>query len=244
MSNYLSKVHTKLITVCYNYYGDGMKINNKMISIIYKAVLCIIGMFSLIATTGVLDGNLNLNIFSMFTTLSNLLCVIYFILDIIYLIRNYNKKTLVEWFPLLKGITTMAITLTLIVAHFILKMSFSFDSFSNISFLGLHYIVPIMTILDWILFDKKGFIKVYSPIIWTIAPAAYMIVAFNSAILGSGIGVSADSKYPYYFMDIDKLGMFRVALNTLFTTVIYLGIGYIYYFIDRLMIRKRKKRTN
>ncbi len=107
----------------------------------------------------------------MFTTLSNLLCVMYFILDIIYLMHNYNKKTLVEWFPLLKGITTMAITLTLIVAHFVLKMSFSFVSFTNMSFLGLHYIVPIMTILDWILFDKKGFIKVYSPIVWTAVPA-------------------------------------------------------------------------
>lgn len=221
-----------------------MKISNKMISITYKAVLCIVGTFSLIATTGILDGNLNLNIFSMFTTLSNLLCVIYFILDIIYLIHNYDKKTLVEWFPLLKGIATMAITLTLIVAHFVLKMSFSFDSFTNMSFLGLHYIVPIMTILDWILFDKKGFIKVYSPIVWTIAPAAYMIVAYNSAILGSGIGVSADSKYPYPFMDIDKLGVPTVILNTLIITIIYFAIGYIYYFIDRLMIRKRKKRTN
>lgn len=221
-----------------------MKINNKMISIIYKVVLCIVGMFSLIATTGVLDGNLNLNIFSMFTTLSNLLCVIYFILDIIYLIRNYNKKTLVEWFPLLKGITTMAITLTLIVAHFVLKMSFSFDSFYNISFLGLHYIVPVMTILDWILFDRKGFIKVYSPLVWTIAPAAYMIVAYNSALLGNGIGVNGDSKYPYFFMDVDKLGMPTVVLNTLIIAVIYFAVGYIYYFIDRLMIRRRKKRTN
>jgi len=221
-----------------------MKINNKMISIIYKAVLCIIGTFSLIATTGILDGNLNLNIFSMFTTLSNLLCVIYFILDIVYLIRNYNKKTLVEWFPLLKGITTMAITLTLIVAHFVLSMSFSFDSFYNMSFLGLHYVIPIMTVLDWILFDKKGFIKVYSPIIWTIAPAAYMIVAYNSAILGNGIGMDSTSNYPYPFMDIDKLGATTVTLNMLFVGVIYLSIGYIYYFIDRLMIIKRKKRTN
>lgn len=215
-----------------------------MISIIYKAVLCIIGTFSLIATTGVIDGNLNLNIFCMFTTLSNLLCVIYFILDIVYLIRNYNKKTLVEWFPLLKGITTMAITLTFIVAHFVLRMSFSFDSFYDMSFLGLHYIVPTMTILDWILFDKKGFIKVYSPIIWTIAPAAYMIVAYNSAVLGNGIGVSPDSKYPYYFMDVDKLGIHAVVINTLIIAVIYFAIGYIYYFIDRLMIRKRKKRTS
>ncbi len=220
-----------------------MKIDNKMISIIYKAVLCIVGILSLIATTGVLDGNINLSIFGMFTTLSNLLCVIYFIFDIIYLIRNYNKKSLVEWWPFLKGITTMAITLTFLVAHFVLKMSFSFDSFSNMSFLGLHYVVPIMTILDWILFDKKGFIKVYSPIIWTIAPAAYMIVAYNSAIFGNGIGANTDSKYPYSFMDIDKLGVPTVILYTLFMGIIYLGIGYVYYFIDRLMIRKRKKKN-
>ena len=215
-----------------------------MISIIYKVVLCIVGIFSLVASTGVLDGNMNLNIFSMFTTLSNLLCVIYFILDIVYLIHNYNNKNMVEWFPLLKGITTMAITLTLIVAHFVLRMSFSFDSFYNMSFLGLHYIVPFMTILDWILFDNKGLIKVYSPLIWMIAPTVYMIVAYVSAFFGNGIGVNGDSKYPYNFLDIDKLGISKVVLNTLYIGIMFFVIGYIYYFIDKLMSGKFKKRTS
>ncbi len=221
-----------------------MKINNKLISIIYKVVLCIVGIFSLVATTGVLDGNLNLNIFTMFTTLSNILCIIYFIVDIIYLIHNYHKKTLVEWFPVLKGITTMAITLTFVVAHFVLNMSFSFDNYSNMAFLGLHYIIPIMTILDWVLFDKKGYMKIYSPIIWAIAPTVYMTIAYLSAFLGNGIGPNDDSKYPYFFMDIDTLGMGKVMFNTFFIAVLYITIGYVFYFIDKSMIRKRKKRTN
>ena len=86
--------------------------------------------------------------------------------------------------------------------------------------------------------DRKGFIKVYSPLVWTVAPAAYMLVAYNSAVLGNGIGVNGDSKYPYFFMDVDKLGIPTVVINTLIIAVIYFAVGYIYYFIDRLMIRR------
>lgn len=218
-----------------------MRICDKRISIIYKTILCIIGVFSLIAVTGVVDGSINLNVFGMFTILSNLLCVIYFTSDIIYLIHNYKNKYLVEWFPLLKGMTMMAITLTFVVAHFVLKLSFSFDTFKNASLLGLHYIVPIMTIFDWILFDKKGFIKKKNPIIWTILPIIYLTVAYICAFFGNGIGDNPNSKYPYSFMDIDSLGLNKVFINILIISVSYILIGYIYYLVDRILVRKRKK---
>lgn len=218
-----------------------MRIYNKKISIIYKVILCIVGIFSLVAVTGFIDGSTDLRILGMFTTLSNLLCVIYFSVDIFYLLIHYKSKAIVEWNPLLKGIVTMAITLTFLVAQFILKMTFSFDSFYNASFLGLHYIVPIMTVFDWILFDKKGYTKLYSPIIWSIFPILYMTICYICVYFGINIGVSSDSRYPYPFMDIDKFGISTVILYDFLMAIIYVSTGYIYCLIDNLMIKKRKK---
>lgn len=211
-----------------------MRIKNFKISIIYKLILIIFGIFSLICTTGFLDNQINLKIFQMFTTISNILCVVYFIIDFIYLLKN--KRT---FMPLLKGMITMSITVTFLVAHFMLKMSFSFNSFSGFSLLGLHYILPIMTIIDFILFDEKGLIKKNYPFIWIIIPYIYFLVAILYAKVGNGLGMG-NSKYPYPFIDIDKLGLSKVIVTIIIMTIGFILIGYFYYFVDKLLKHHEK----
>ena len=213
--------------------------NKIYISIIYKTFICLIGIFSIIATTGILDNNYMPGIFTMFTTLSNVLCVLYFIIDIVYLIKNRHKKRITTWCPVLKGMAMMCITVTFFVAEFILNMSFSFDCYSNISFLGLHYIVPLMTVFDWLFFDKKGLIKKNSPLIWCILPYSYFVIAMISAHYGNGLGVYTDTKYPYPFMDIDKLGLGKVSITLLLLSLCFILFGYIFYFIDKKMAEKK-----
>lgn len=215
-----------------------MLINNKKASIIYKLVLCIIGIISLIMTTGILDGNFNIKVFTMFTTLSNLFCILYFSIDIIYLLKNYKKKNVNDICPVIKYMATISVILTFIVAIFVLKMGVSFDSYINTSFLGVHYIIPIMTLLDWILFAKKGCIKKTDPLIWLIFPALYFLAAEIDAFLGTGFGVTGDSKYPYYFMDIEQLGIFKVLTTTLIMAIGCLITGYALYLIDRIQKSK------
>lgn len=212
-------------------------IKNKKLSIIYKVVLCVIAIISVILNIGFFTGKPIYRGLTMFTNLSNILCAIYFIIDIIYLIKNYNNKE-TTFLPSLKGIAMMSITVTFLVAQFVLKMKISFSSSYEISFIGLHYIVPIMTILDWVLFDKKGQIKMYSPLLWCLAPYLYFVSAIMSAQYGSGFGI--DSKYPYPFMDIEKLGINRVYLTLMILTLIFILIGYIYYIIDKKLSKKEK----
>lgn len=204
-------------------------------SIIYKLVLCIIIIFSLISTTGILDGKFVIEIFGMFTTLSNIACLLYFSVDIIYLIKNFDDKEKTKWCPLLKGMFTISITLTFVIAQFVLKMSFSFNSFKEAAFLGLHYIIPIMTLFDWLLFDEKGLIKKYYPLVWLIPPTLYFGVAMISARYGKGLGYFFDSKYPYPFMDIEANGFNKVMITSIIILIGYIFIGYIFYFIDKML---------
>ena len=67
-----------------------MKTNYK-ISFLSKITIFVIGLISIIATSGILDNNFNPNTFTMFTTITNSLCTIYFIIEAIYQIKNTFK---------------------------------------------------------------------------------------------------------------------------------------------------------
>ncbi|MDD3453074.1 MAG: Pr6Pr family membrane protein [Bacilli bacterium] len=218
-----------------------MRIKNKKISIIYKLIICLIAVFSIIAVTGILDNKLDLRVFSMFTTISNILCVIYFTIDILYITITKKDKSFI---PVLKGSVVTCMALTFITSAVILKMTFSFKTFYDSSFLGLHYIVPIMTFLDWVLFDVKGTIKKYEPFVWMIIPFIYTSTAFISAFLGGGLGISDTSKYPYQFMDIDEIGFINVSVTNIALFLFFIVTGYICFMIDKYIFSKNGNLTN
>lgn len=214
-----------------------MKTNYKL-SCGLKFLIFLIGVLSILATSGVLDGNLNIDIFTMFTTITNLSCTIYYLVEFIYQLKIKKNRTFSR---IIKNTLMMSITLTLLVAHFVLKMRFSFDTFMNMSFLGVHYIIPILIIIDWIIFEKKGKIKKVEPFIYLIMPAIYFIVALISAKFGHGLGCNSTSKYPYPFLDIEVLGIGKVLINCIVMKIGCLFIGYTYYFTDKLLSKTKKR---
>lgn len=153
-----------------------MYLQSKKLSVSFKLILVVFCAFGLLLSFGVFDGRFKLESLRFFTVLSNLLCFLYFLFDLFYLKKYFHDENKVTWNPILKGITTMSITVTLLVAHFLLGARFEMRTTMGISFLLLHYIVPIMTILDWLLFDKKGYIKKESPLVWTLGPLVYFLV--------------------------------------------------------------------
>jgi hypothetical protein len=140
--------------------------------------------------------------------------------------------------PHLKGIVMMSITVTLLVAHFLLT-GFTMGGSIAFSVNLLHYVVPIMTIFDWILFDRKGLIKKLSPVIWLVMPLVYLLYAMIAAQVGEGIGIG--SRYPYPFLDVDTLGVPVVAVTVAILIGVFLILGYVYYFIDYSLEKFKKK---
>jgi hypothetical protein len=214
-----------------------MRIRNKAASVSYKLLLTAVGVYGLLLGFGVFEGKFNLSMLNYFTVLSNLLCVVYFAADIVHIVRGGEGDV---WFPPLKGIATMAITVTLLVAHFILGMRFTMAGSLSMTLIIMHYAVPLMTIADWLAFDTKGLIKPRSPLVWTIGPMLYFVYAMIAARIGDGIGYG--SRYPYPFLDVDALGRGRVLLTVLVLVAFFVAIGYVYYGADRLLLRLGRKR--
>ena len=208
-----------------------------MISILYKIIIFVIGIFAVI--NGFFSSNLKFDIETIyyFTYQSNILVIIYFFLDIINIIKK-NKT----FYPRLKGAVTMSITVTFLIYHFLLSPTAEkYEGLGYIRNIILHYIVPIMTIFDYIIFDKKGIYKIIDPLLWLLIPFLYFAFILIRARLGEPF--SDGSYYPYFFVDIDKYGLKIVLRNVFFITIFFTILGYIEYFIDRLLKRLSKNKV-
>jgi hypothetical protein len=209
-----------------------MAVRNTAASVAYKLLTVLAGIFGLLLVSGVFEGRFHLSVLSYFTVLSNILCVVYFAADIVYILKTRRLGKAPVWCPALKGIAMMAITVTLLVAHFILGTRFTMGGSLSLTLLFTHYVVPLMTIADWLLFDPKGLLTWKSPLLWTIGPLVYFVYAMIAARIGDGIGYGG-SRYPYPFLDVDVLGFGTVLLWVLGLVVFFVALGYLWVLADK-----------
>ncbi len=210
-----------------------MIIKSKLFSAVWKSIVCISAIVGILLQCGVFSGKPDFSVLNYYTLMSNILCAVYFLPSVFCTLRN-NKKTLL---PQVKGALVMCITVTGMVYHFMLAGKFEMQGTLLISNILLHYVVPLMTVLDWILFDSKGNYTRYSPFLWLIAPLAYFVYVVVRVAGGALLGPYG-AKYPYYFMDIDALGFGTVMLINLVMVVFFLILGYIIVWIDHRLWSK------
>ena len=217
-------------------------IANIIFSIIYKSFIVIFAATGLAIGMGATRGGAHFQELAYFTYLSNLFVLIYFIINIIYslaYLKNHSYKNIINVFPKVKGAMTMCISITFLVYHFLLSsnnfaMSEPYHGY-NIANSLVHYIVPMMSMIDFIIFDKKGVYKKSDPLIWFLIPLVYFIFSIIRGALGKPF--SDGSRYPYFFIDIDKYGMAQIALNLILLALAFLLMGYLIYFIDSKFLK-------
>jgi hypothetical protein len=95
----------------------------------------------------------------------------------------------------------------------------------------LHYIVPSLTPLFWLLFAPKGALKWRDPLLWALYPLAY----FAYALLRGAL----DGKYPYPFMDIPKVGWASALTTVSIILIAYLLVGSVFVWLSRLLDRSQ-----
>lgn len=196
-------------------------IKSKKVSLIYEAILILIAIYGVFINTGLVP-----MAFLYYTTLSNILCMLYFADSIVRTLQNkpVNHN--------LKGAVTLAITVTMLIYWGILAPH-NFDIHTVNQLLGtlcVHLFVPLMTIFDWILFDKKGQFSRWAPLSWLAIPWVYYIFAVIGA--SANLTFANGQHYPYFFIDSNLLGWGPVLLIVLALTLFFLIFGYLFYFID------------
>ena len=228
-----------------------MFISNKLVSVIFKLIIIIICSIGLYRTSGMANAEKkkkdikNISVLIIyFTNLSNLLCLIYFFTSSIFMVFDIINHgvtgSAAVLFPQFKGAVVLCLLITLLVYNFLLvpqrKKEPSNDS--NVSFdftdICVHYIVPILSFSDWVLFDEKNVYTLFSPFLWIIIPLLYFVFILIRAKFGDNLK-AANSKYPYFFIDVDKIGIKRVLINTAILCVIFVILGYLILFFGYLL---------
>lgn len=214
-----------------------MYLQNRSLILTYRGLLVVAASLGILLELDVFKGHCHWDRFVFYTLLSNLACLLFFAAAFCQtaklLIKDAPNGDASLW-PHFKGAVTMLITVTLLVYHFMLaprliqNPDYGFWSLRNML---LHYVTPIMVILDWLLFDRKGGYRWYSPLLWLIIPVIYLIFILIRAEL-AGVISHTHSRYPYFFLDVDVLGVRKVVMFVLAIAVFFVVMGYIFRLVD------------
>lgn len=212
-----------------------MLVKNKNLSIIYKFIIVFCALLGVLTQCDAFGGFTKSEKLHYYTNISNLACALYFLLAAISVIKGRHSFAVQ-----IKGAVVMAITVTGLIYHFMLSQYFYMQDSTVFSNTLVHYVVPILSFFDWILFDDKGNYKHYSPFLWVLFPNGYFVYVLISVACGASLGI--DSRFPYPFIDIDILGAGRVALNVIVLNILFILLGYVFVIIDMGMKKLSAKR--
>ncbi|MDA3932096.1 MAG: Pr6Pr family membrane protein [Tenericutes bacterium] len=178
--------------------------------------------------------NFSLNALTYFTHQANLLVFI------VYTVFLFYDKKYKQTFITILYQAVVAIVLTSLVYHVMLRPIMSDPSFTENGLINLlaHTITPILVVAERVLFSTKGVLQRKQPILWLSFPMYYFVFTIVYASLGGVFrkGTEYESKYPYFFLNFKEngIGYFLVVVT------LVLIIGYSTYFLNRrIFLRKR-----
>lgn len=221
-----------------------MCIQNRLFSLLYKVVILAACGIGLLLSSGLLAGGLNASIFSYYNVLCATLCFVFYLFAAIWSAADLVKRgpagdTLFA--NHIKGGIVIGMLSSMLVYQF-LSVETLAQAPSVLGALLINYIVPILVLLDWALFDRKGRFRGSDPIVWLVVPYLYYTYVLVRAFFG--VVYLDGSKYPYFFINADRLSWTQVLINVLILSCVYLLMGYVLYIADSalgVIVKKAKE---
>lgn len=223
-------------------------IKNRSIQLIYQTVYIVLGVIGFIHSLGYFSQSFNFDFYLYYTNLSNYICLGIMIAIFVSTIKSANKKEdgFVQVAPKFKLMCVIMILVTCLVYNFLLaRENGVYNYFMSIGNLTNHLILPIMFVLDWVLFYEHGKVKWYYPLLCTIMPLIYVaFIIIRALIINATIGVGYSGLlYPYFFLDASTLGWGGVIGWVFALLIIFIAIGYIFYAFDNLKRWKENRKA-
>jgi hypothetical protein len=215
-------------------------IKNRTSQLIFQSFFCAIGLIGIVASLGIFDDitNLRWDFYVHFTNISNYLCIGIVFAELIHTAKK-SENSYVSTAPFLKFIGVLGILLTFLVFNFLLAGRPDRDPQANwrISSISFHVILPVMYVLDWILFYEHKKLKWFQPILSVVFPLLYVAFVFIRAAIVN-FNPEVPYLYPYFFLNLDTLGVAGVAKWVAILFVGFIVLGYIFYGIDKIIKSK------
>lgn len=212
-------------------------IKNRTVQLMFQTAFCTLGILGIIASFGTFNYTFRSDFYVHFTNLSNYLCIGIMFVELIETVKK-KEDSYTTKLPLLKFIGLTAILLTFFIFNFMLAGDREPELNFYINSVLFHIILPIMYFIDWILFYEHKKVKWYYPLVSVSFPVIYAIFIFIRAWI-LDFNPDAPYIYPYFFLNLDELGVFGVIKWIGILSIVFIVIGYVIFGLDKIS-KKRK----
>lgn len=197
----------------------------KLVLVSYKIVFAVL---TLVAVCVQLHYQLQrngsvINFFSFFTIESNLFAASVLLVSVSYLFFSKLKKD--DAFDYLRGAASLYMVVTGVVYVLLLSRA---DVQTPIPWVNavLHYIFPVVVLLDWIVDRPTQAISIRRAALWLAYPVGYLAYSLIRGPIAHW--------YPYPFLNVEKLGYLSVAVNSLVVAAGVILLSFLLVRISRL----------
>lgn len=136
----------------------------------------------------------------------------------------------------LKGWVVIAILFAFLTVLFVLS---PFQMPSDYIDAVIHYLLPLMTLLEWVLFAPHGKLRFTASLYWAATPAVYY--GYVLLLFCCRIRFVHRDLFPYFFMDHLTHGWGMVLGILVFLLVVFFVFGLLLCLVDRLLGRRKEK---
>lgn len=206
---------------------------------LYRAAFAVLGWFALGLQYGLMlkgnpqmgAGELTLNFFSYFTILSNLMVALALTAPAVAPNSRPGRWAQSEG---VRAAVAMYIVVVGVTYHFLLAGIWDPQGWSLLANNLLHYVMPIAFVVDWLAFTPKGRLRWADPAKWLA-----VVLAYGGWTLLHG---KLSGWWPYWFVDVDQLGLGKAMIYFAGLLVFFLIVGLIVVAIDRAVGRRDRSR--
>ena len=215
---------------------------SRTFQLIYQSCFFALSVVAIFGSVGFFEYRFVWSFYIHFTNLSNYLCTAVMLAELIQTARK-KEDIFVDACPCIKFIGMLGILLTFLVYNILLAHQPGRDPVRNftVECVLMHMVLPVMYIVDWMLFYEHKKVKWYYPLTSALFPLAYLafIVVhawahhFDTGILNfTGDGPLI---YPYFFLNPETQGIGGVVKWSLILLAGFIVVGYAFFGIDRIL---------
>ena len=210
------------------------------IRIIYTLIIALAGWFGILLQLYLILSVKNhfgfveklVNFISFFTVLTNIIVAISLTEVLINPTWGMGK-----FFTKAAASSAIAVYILIVGAVYFLTLRKLWDpqGWQFIADVLLHYAIPLMYGIYWLVFVPKGQLRWSYSIRWLIYPFLYFVyILIRGALSG---------QYPYHFIDVNLLGYGGALLNAVYVLLAFIGLGLLIIGIDKLLDKTFKTKV-
>jgi hypothetical protein len=232
-------------------------IKDRWFALAFRAGSFLFAVAGILKQIGFFSGNISFGAFMYYTLLSNLLAAVLFAVLAVRTARGLRegRRGNAGWYPRFGMICAVDLLVTLIVFWALLAPSIGTKYLWTFENIAVHGVTPLLCLLDYIFFTEAGRLKYRDVYYVCIFPLCYVVFTTIAGLAGyvyryegvvssafSGQGEPAPVRFPYFFLDFDKLGI-MAAVFMVGIMIFFLLLSHGIYWIDRKAIKSRPEKA-